>query len=59
MEARGAAVALPEVSLWGVGDPGCGTHAPPALPLLPTFRAGQGYLGPESKDWWSRGSAGG
>lgn len=34
----------------GVGDPGCGTHAPPCLCLCcPPCRAGQGSL--ESKDW--------
>lgn len=59
MEARGAAVALPEVSLWGVGDPGCGTHAPPALPLLPTLQGGAGVPGPgiqglveQGQRWW-------
>lgn len=59
MEAQGAAVALPEVSCWGVGDPGSGTHAPPALPLLPTFRGGAGVPGPgiqglieQGQCWW-------
>ena len=32
----------------GVGDPGSGTHAWPALPLLSTFGGGAGVPGPRT-----------